>query len=536
MPGQTGVIRRDVGLRLFAMLCRGLFCRGIPLLRQAEHLQKREKQHNFREDHRHANRNDRMGQVTDQRQRDGRYAGAQPVMRGPAQVRNDKPQPRRQPGSAGGQQQLQIFVVGGIERFHPVRDARARPIGHRRVHHAGADAQQLAPNGLRQPAFHRNAPGRAAVGAPIVVEDQHIVQAAQAREARHTIGQQRQHRRTGDDAPRQHAARPVQRQFPPAQAKIQRGPDHKADHKPALRHMAQRRQHRLAALGVDVGAHILHPSGVEEEERPDDRQPPQRAGRKIFLADQHERRHADAEHQPLGIHHGQRQPAKKCRNTVKYRVPRPARDEERIEHKRQCKRHEPGAEVFLSQRREKLRALDNCRVRIRADEVDIKDVEHIQHRDQRRRDADAERQPVQNFLRRKRADSQIPRRREQHHHTAAVVAAKPPERGPRREGEHGGHHARRRDRAQRPKCGVGFPRQAARIRPCADAGQRAEPERERPAQGADAGEFDNAEVGEFIDIQREHAERGQQKRRGRARGQLAQLLGLGHEWGLPDIG
>lgn len=111
------VIRRDVGLRLFAMLCRGLFCRGIPLLRQAEHLQKREKQHNFREDHRHANRNDRMGQVTDQRQRDGRYAGAQPVMRGPAQVRNDKPQPRRQPGSAGGQQQLQIFVVGGIERF-----------------------------------------------------------------------------------------------------------------------------------------------------------------------------------------------------------------------------------------------------------------------------------------------------------------------------------------------------------------------------------------------------------------------------------
>ena len=300
--------------------------------------------------------------------------------------------------------------------------------------------------------------------------------------------------------------------------------------------MAQRRQHRLAALGVDVGAHILHPSGVEEEERPDDRQPPQRAGRKIFLADQHERRHADTEHQPLGIHHGQRQPAEKCRNTVKYRVPRPARDEERIEHKRQRKRHEPGAEVFLSQRREKLRALDNCRVRIRADEVDIKDVEHIQHRDQCRRDADAERQPVQNFLRRKRADSQIPRRREQHHHTAAVVAAKPPERGPRREGEHGGHHARRRDRAQRPKCGVGFPRQAARIRPCADTGQRAEPECERPAQGADAGEFDNAEVGEFIDIQREHAERGQQKRRGRARGQLAQLLGLGHEWGLPDIG
>ena len=100
LPGQTGVIRRDVGLRLFAMLCRGLFCRGIPLLRQAEHLQKREKQHNFREDHRHANRNDRMGQVADQRQRDGRYAGAQPVLRGPAQVRNDKPQPRRQPGSA----------------------------------------------------------------------------------------------------------------------------------------------------------------------------------------------------------------------------------------------------------------------------------------------------------------------------------------------------------------------------------------------------------------------------------------------------
>ena len=33
LPGQTGMIRRDVGLRLFAMLCRGLFCRGIPFLR-----------------------------------------------------------------------------------------------------------------------------------------------------------------------------------------------------------------------------------------------------------------------------------------------------------------------------------------------------------------------------------------------------------------------------------------------------------------------------------------------------------------------
>mgnify|MGYP001115108117 CR=1 FL=1 len=37
-----------------------------------------------------------------------------------------------------------------------------------------------------------------------------------------------------------------------------------------------------------------------------------------------------------------------------------------------------------------------------------------------------------------------------------------------------------------------------------------------------------SEIGEFIDIKRECAERGHQKRRGRLRSQLVQLLGLGH--------
>ena len=142
----------------------------------------------------------------------------------------------------------------------------------------------------------------------------------------------------------------------------------------------------------------------------------------------------------------------------------------------------PEQKFFLSQRREKLRALDNCRVHIRADEVDIKDVEHIQHRDQRRRDADAERQAVQNFLRRKRADSQIPRCREQHHHTAAVVAAKPPERGPRREESTVDTTPDAVTAPSAQSAGrlstAGGPDPALRRH-----SQRAEPERERPAPG-----------------------------------------------------
>ena len=247
-----------------------------------------------------------MGQVADQRQCDRGHAGAQPVMGGLAQVGDHKPQPRGQPRHAGGQQQFQVLVVGGVKGAHPLGDVRARPLGHSRVHHAGADAEQLAPHRLRQPAFGGDAPGRAAVGAPVIVKNQQVIQAAQAGEARHKIGKQRQHCRAEHNDHCQCPAQLVQRQFPPAQGKPQHGPDCQTDREPELRHMTQRRQHWLTALGVDMGAHILHPPGVEEEKRPDDRQPPQRAGGEVFLADEHQHRRADAQSQALSIHHSQR--------------------------------------------------------------------------------------------------------------------------------------------------------------------------------------------------------------------------------------
>lgn len=118
--------------------------------------------------------------------------------------------------------------------------------------------------------------------------------------------------------------------------------------------------------------------------------------------------------------------------------------------------------------------------------------------------------------------------REQHHHAAAVVAAQPPEGCLRRERQCRGHHAADCDSPQRPKRRILPPRQTAGLRRRPDRPQRTQPEGERPAQGTDGGELDNAEIGEFIDIKRECAERGHQKRRGRLRCQLAQLLGLGH--------
>ena len=298
--------------------------------------------------------------------------------------------------------------------------------------------------------------------------------------------------------------------------------------------MAQRRQHRLAALRVDMGAHVLHPPRVEEEEPADDRQPPQRAGGEHPLAKQHQHRCADAQREALGIDHCERQTAEEGRNTVQDRVPHAARHQKGVEYQRQRKRHKAGAEIFLPQCRKELRALHHCRIGIGTDEVDIEYVQHIQHCDDGRGHADAEGQSVQKALRCKSAHRQIPRRREQHHHAAAVVAAQPPEGCLRRERQCRGHHTADCDSPQRPKRRILPPRQTAGLRCRTDCPQRPQPEGERPAQGTDGGELDNAEIGEFIDIKRECAERSHQKRRGRLCCQLAQLLGLGHSENLSD--
>ena len=56
----------------------------------------------------------------------------------------------------------------------------------------------------------------------------------------------------------------------------------------------------------------------------------------------------------------------------------------------QRKGEEAAAEVFLPERGEKLRALDDGGLGIGADEVDVEDVEHIEHDGGRRGHADAE--------------------------------------------------------------------------------------------------------------------------------------------------
>ena len=263
--------------------------------------------------------------------------------------------------------------------------------------------------------------------------------------------------------------------------------------------MAQCRQHRPATLGVDVLAHVHHPPGVEEKERPDHRQAAQDAGGEHLLADEHQHRRADAQRQALGVDDGERQPAKERRHAVKQRVAHTARDQKSVEHQRQRHRHKGGVEVFLPQGREKLRALHNGRIGIGADEVDVEDVEHIQHRDDGGGDADAERQAVEQPLRRKRPHGQVAGRREQHHHAPAVVAAQPPERGHRRQRRRRGHQPGEHKRPQRPQAVVAR-RQAAAQRGRAHQRQRAQPQAERPAQRAHAGELDDAEVGEFVDI------------------------------------
>ena len=165
-----------------------------------------------------------MGQIADERQRDRGHAGAQPVLRRPAQVRRYKPQPRCQPHNTGGQQQLEILIVRGIKGLHPVGDVRPGPVCHRRVHHAGADPEQLAPERLIQPACRRDPPGRAAVGAPIIVDDQHLIQPAEAWKAGPEVCQQKQHRRRGHDCRRHAAPQPVQRHLPPAQCEPKHRP------------------------------------------------------------------------------------------------------------------------------------------------------------------------------------------------------------------------------------------------------------------------------------------------------------------------
>ena len=113
-----------------------------------------------------------MGQIADQRQRDRRDPGAQPVLRGLAQVRRHKPHPGGQAQHTTGQQQLQVLVVGSVKRFHPGGDVRPCPLGHGGVHHTGTNTQQLTPERLRRPGRPADAPGRAAIGAPIIVEYQ----------------------------------------------------------------------------------------------------------------------------------------------------------------------------------------------------------------------------------------------------------------------------------------------------------------------------------------------------------------------------
>ena len=477
------------------------FCRRFFLLlrRQAEHLQQREQQHDLREDHRHADGHHRLRQIADQRQRDGRHAGAQPVPGGFPQMADDEPQPRAQPQDAGGQQLFQVLIMGGIEGVHARGQIAARPVHHGGVHHAGAHADPLAPHRLVQPGTPGDAPGRAAVGAPVVVDDQNIVQAPQAGEAWPEVCQCIQQQAAYHQDGGHHAPGPPERDLPPAQAKAQQRPQRRAHHEADARHAPQRRQHRRAALGVDVFPHIVHPARVEKEERPQHGQTAHGPGGEDLLAHQHQHRRADAQRQPFGVHHRQRQPAEEGRDAVEHRMARAPRHQKGIEHQRQRKGHEPGVEVFLPQRGKELRALDDGGIFIGPDQVDVEDVEHIQHRDRRDRQPDAEGQAVEQVLRREGPHDQIPDRREQDHHKAAVIAAQPPQGGHRRQGKYRGDQPRKYERRQRPEGRVPRPEPSTRrARP--HKGQRPDPEREHQKQGADRRELDDAEVGKLVDI------------------------------------
>ena len=73
---------------------------------------------------------------------------------------------------------------------------------------------------------------------------------------------------------------------------------------------------------------------------------------------------------------------------------------------------------------------------------------------------------------------------------------------------------------------VGAPGQATRTGARPDGGQRPQPQAERPGQSGYAGEFDNAEVGKFIDIKRIYAKHRQQKGDSGPFRHPPQLLGL----------
>ena len=207
-------------------------------------------------------------------------------------------------------------------------------------------------------------------------------------------------------------------------------------------------------------------------------------------------------------------------------MPRPAGHQKRIEHQRQRKGHEAGAEVFLAEGGEELGTLHHGGIGISSNKVDIKNVEHIQHRDQRGGNARAERKAVEQFLRGKGPHGQVTHGGEQHHHAAAVVAAQPPQGHGGRQRGNGRDHARGHHSPQRPKAMVGAPGQATRTGARPDGSQRPQPQAERPGQSGYAGEFDNAEVGKFIDIKRIYAKHRQQKGDSGPFRHPPQLLGL----------
>ena len=168
------------------------------------------------------------------------------------------------------------------------------------MHHAGANAHNLAQQAAVRPGAKRSAPGHAAVGTPVIVEHQQVMQAFRQGQVWHCIGQhkgQRPHRQhsNGDAPPRQvqwglrcNAFAGQHKQHQPQQQACRHAGQ---CHLPR----AQFGQQGGAALGVNAGTHVMHPGSPAEERRTDERRTAQVAGGKVFMADQHHHRRADAQ-------------------------------------------------------------------------------------------------------------------------------------------------------------------------------------------------------------------------------------------------
>ena len=373
---------------------------------------------------------------------------------------------------------------------------------------AGAVAQQLAPQRRVPPGGKGGLPGDAAVGAPVVVELEEVVQRAEARETRHESRRQKQRRDGGQRHGGQHAAKAAERNFrlaapgAPAQPRPHSQAEERAGHGEVP--VPKAGQQRAAALGVDACAHQVHPARAEEKGDADPRAAAHGAGGEVPVADKDHGRRNNAQRQRLGVDDGHGQRAEDHRHGIEGGAAGAFGMQVGVKDDGQRKGEEAAAEVFLPERGEKLRALDDGGLGIGADEVDVEDVEHIEHDGGRRGHADAEKDEVKVFERCERPRADIPDRREQHEHPPAVIAAKPPDRGQRLQRNTGGDGAGDHERRQReqPAAAVGQPpRRGAR------ADGRAGPQHERKAeqQHKHAAEFDKPQVGKTVDVQRERA-------------------------------